>query len=1056
MRRLNLSTALAVAGDATTATISYSGLTSPTVTEIGDNPDVSVSSGGVCTFTALGSGSEVVTVKVQDAAGYFIQGPVTIQGLDIASYISMGMNIGSPTSYSTRAFSNMLHCAATNWQRSSGSGSWSWDRGEVTASVSTDRFVLKLFDGNGNLGWPSGSFTIRNPDGCKICVGTPGVGTFRTDLEYTQNISPGGGNGVYLYVEGSLTNINGPLEIIRTDHVAEYDAGNIFASEFLDWMTALAPSTLRFMDWTNASGNIETDWTDRSLPTDITFRRSNASTLSVPYEVCFDLAERIGANPWICIPPRATDDYVTQYATLAASLLPTGKKLYTELGNEIWNPGSSWNRNRNWVRFLTFTKSPATANPGAGTFTLAGHGWSDGQALIGHMTRENYAAGVTPPTALAAGDITSYVEVVDADTFKLKTAVPPSGTYVSPVTGQVNNIFNKATESGKTDDNNGNYGRRSLAMWDILDAELGAANVYHIVGTQAANSGITSGRMVTGMSARADGVAVAPYFAGTFWAGQVQITSGTLTPSVWSNAAGYVFTAAVYAAGSTPSIYEVMTGTGTGYIGHTVGTPYTTAAFWRGVSAGLSAISGLSDGTTYKVFFVRSASGVNLMNSVDAVCSATPSSVFTWDTDINQMVRMMNDIKYSRSTYTSHSAASQGVPIICYETGQGLDSDTIITDVAALARTWQKTPESGKAVKTCLSILASSGIGESCYFSAAGPGTFSLGDEYSSTTDERYLAYTSLGGRVRVNDSYLAISDITPADISSDPGSFPQTIATFADASLTYVIYSGNDYGNYDISGNTLRMINDNGVDWANGRTDTLIIYAYNDRDIDSFTVNQTLGPWYLPTSFIDIDYVSDRARINGVDYASIADARTAGAIVAVSGYDTVDVTGLLGTDYTVVAKGVTAPTAPGYDYHYLVHLDDASGTGNNSTGIVHTNTSGSTRGFYAFNAVGGVGQLNALGVAGNFSTTSDAGTNTPFAAAFRIKDNDFAISYNSATIITDTAGSVGSRTRLIIGNRYGFTTTNAWQGPISRVAILADAVVDAKLPGLCGFNYTP
>ena len=40
MRRLNLTTSLIVAGDATTGSIAYSGLTSPTVTEIGDNPDV--------------------------------------------------------------------------------------------------------------------------------------------------------------------------------------------------------------------------------------------------------------------------------------------------------------------------------------------------------------------------------------------------------------------------------------------------------------------------------------------------------------------------------------------------------------------------------------------------------------------------------------------------------------------------------------------------------------------------------------------------------------------------------------------------------------------------------------------------------------------------------------------------------------------------------------------------------------------------------------------------------------------------------------------------------
>lgn len=76
MRRLNLATSLTIAGDATSGSISYSGLTSPTVTEVGDNPDVTVASNGAFTLASrLVTGSESVTVKVQDAAGYFIQGP---------------------------------------------------------------------------------------------------------------------------------------------------------------------------------------------------------------------------------------------------------------------------------------------------------------------------------------------------------------------------------------------------------------------------------------------------------------------------------------------------------------------------------------------------------------------------------------------------------------------------------------------------------------------------------------------------------------------------------------------------------------------------------------------------------------------------------------------------------------------------------------------------------------------------------------------------------------------------------------------------------------------
>jgi len=171
MRRLNLSTTLSVAGDVTTGNIAYSGLTSPTVTEIGDNPDVTVSSDGTFTLAQnLGSDSEAFTVKVQDAAGYFIQGPVTVSGNGTGvDYMKLGMNLASVNSYNGAIpFSNLLYNSRV-WERVSGSGAWSQSFGTLTAAVSTDVFRILL--STSGTGLPDGTYTIHNPDGLEIALG---------------------------------------------------------------------------------------------------------------------------------------------------------------------------------------------------------------------------------------------------------------------------------------------------------------------------------------------------------------------------------------------------------------------------------------------------------------------------------------------------------------------------------------------------------------------------------------------------------------------------------------------------------------------------------------------------------------------------------------------------------------------------------------------------------------------------------------------------------------------------------------------------------------------
>ena len=63
--------------------------------------------------------------------------------------------------------------------------------------------------------------------------------------------------------------------------------------------------------------------------------------VGVPTEVIVALCNKVHADGWINIPPMATDDYVTQLATLTHSLLNTTSKIYLEYANEFWSGGGT-------------------------------------------------------------------------------------------------------------------------------------------------------------------------------------------------------------------------------------------------------------------------------------------------------------------------------------------------------------------------------------------------------------------------------------------------------------------------------------------------------------------------------------------------------------------------------------------------------------------------------------------------------------------------------------------------------------------------------------------
>src|SRR5262245_1321328 len=90
---------------------------------------------------------------------------------------------------------------------------------------------------------------------------------------------------------------------------------------------------IRFMDWQRTNNSKIEKWDQRALPTDAT----QASEKGVALEYCVQLANTLDADPWLCIPHKADDDYVRQFAALVKKQLNPKRKVYVEYSNETWN-----------------------------------------------------------------------------------------------------------------------------------------------------------------------------------------------------------------------------------------------------------------------------------------------------------------------------------------------------------------------------------------------------------------------------------------------------------------------------------------------------------------------------------------------------------------------------------------------------------------------------------------------------------------------------------------------------------------------------------------------
>jgi hypothetical protein len=177
---------------------------------------------------------------------------------------------------------------------------------------------LALYDGQGTLSFGFDANVVNSSAG-----------------QYQFNVASPSSGGVQVCITSTDPNHTGDylrnIRIVYSGDEASLSAGNVFSSSLVTVLQNF--KVLRFMDWLETNNNPPGDWNGRPQPTDAGWGSSNG----VPFETVFQLCNTVNADCWVNVPHTADDNYITQLATLAHSMLGTSQQLYIELSNEVWN-----------------------------------------------------------------------------------------------------------------------------------------------------------------------------------------------------------------------------------------------------------------------------------------------------------------------------------------------------------------------------------------------------------------------------------------------------------------------------------------------------------------------------------------------------------------------------------------------------------------------------------------------------------------------------------------------------------------------------------------------
>ena len=372
------------------------------------------------------SSADVTTVASADAAAVAASTRLA-QASTGAKRSSVALNLGALTYYSPelptidamkRAGAWLTQCSSTCGTLTGGASGWDtleesaldldangWIKSLPAASDTAHKYrtVSTSLSANGVL--PLGRYIVRYD----------GAGTI-TYSGFTKNSASAPGRDVLdltstgnVWMTITATNPSNYLRNIRiympggacandlTVYAASADAcnsttgayvpfesfpvGQIWHPQFLQDVKGFR--ALRFMDWNFTNTTNVTNWAGRTPPG----ARTWTAATGAPIEAMLDLANFVGADAWLNVPPHADDDYAAQMGALAATHLTNGvSKLDLEYANEPWNYAFG---PTNWMLSQAKAKWPQSIAAGVSPYTLQDSWYGERLAQVCRAAKAN-------------------------------------------------------------------------------------------------------------------------------------------------------------------------------------------------------------------------------------------------------------------------------------------------------------------------------------------------------------------------------------------------------------------------------------------------------------------------------------------------------------------------------------------------------------------------------------------------------------------------------------------------------------------------------------------
>ena len=249
----------------------------------------------------------------------------------------LGMNIGGLASWNPPVFVDVFKQSREWISQQSGKG-WGEgpaldldENGWIKSFPSSDCFAeTPLIDGVECM--PGGNYTVLYD----------GEGTVNFSLNTVSIVSNQPGRIVVNYEAGSTIGIWLQIRSVNPDNYirnirvlmpgteATYQTEPFYQPHLDLWSDY---KVIRFMDWLHTNNNPTVTWAQRTTPQ----KQTQAKVNGISWEYVIQFSNLIEADPWICIPHLADDDYVQQCAHLLKETLHADSRIYIEYSNEVWN-----------------------------------------------------------------------------------------------------------------------------------------------------------------------------------------------------------------------------------------------------------------------------------------------------------------------------------------------------------------------------------------------------------------------------------------------------------------------------------------------------------------------------------------------------------------------------------------------------------------------------------------------------------------------------------------------------------------------------------------------